>query len=84
MARLIDSSSEARMIAECADCTRLSCGADPLVDGLLYGRRLDHQLAGVDQHRSTASLLQAVFRSTGLTQLKEDQRSSPSPTPPPR
>ena len=80
VARLNDSpSSEARMIAECALCTRLSSeGIHSSIASSMAAVLTTSWLASTSAvNRFCCS--RAVLMSTGLTQLKEAQTGLPSP-----
>src|SRR5215217_8330754 len=83
VARLNESpDSEARMIAECADCTRLSSeGIHSSIASSMAAVLITRWLASTSAvNRSCCS--RAVSNSTGLTQLKEAQTVLPSPRSP--
>ena len=78
MARLNDSSSsEARMIAECVLCTRLSCDAGHSSSASSMAAVLTTSWLASTSLVSRFCCSRAVFRSTGLTQLKEAQTCHP-------
>src|SRR5215218_10984609 len=80
VARLKESSSsEARMIAECVLCTRLSCDAGHSSMASSMAAVLTTSWLASTSSASPFCCSRAVFRSTGLTQLKEDHTVLPSP-----